>query len=87
MRPGRMQPKEIGVFYKHVFVILFYQRTHEMRTFHVAITAAILAMGATAIMAQEQSTSANASPSQTVIDRDRPCSGGSEICISLLLEG
>ena len=47
----------------------FYQRTQEMRTVHLAITAAILAVSATAITAQEQAIDANASQGQAAIDR------------------
>ncbi len=40
-----------------------------MRAFLLAITAAIFAVGATAVMAQEQATGANVSQGQAVIDR------------------
>jgi hypothetical protein len=40
-----------------------------MRAFHLAIAAAILAVGVTAITAQEQATGANVSQGQAVIDR------------------
>ena len=40
-----------------------------MRTLHLAIIAAILVVGATALTAQEQATGANVSPGQAVIDR------------------
>jgi hypothetical protein len=40
-----------------------------MRTLHLAITVAILAVSATAIKAQEQATSSNVSQGQAVIDR------------------
>jgi hypothetical protein len=40
-----------------------------MRAFHLAIAAAILAVGATVVTAQEQATGANVSQGQAVIDR------------------
>jgi hypothetical protein len=57
------------VFTDKYFPIPLYERIQAMRTLHLAITVALVAVCATAIRAQEQATGAGQSPAQAVMDR------------------